>query len=176
MNWVDAWIFQTVGDVDLFLLNVKQRMRDQFVQNWNDRLNNSTRATFYRSIIKFCFQPYLNILNFKKFSIALSRLRMSSHRLCVETGRWHQPRAIPYDDRKCSECNVLEDKFHFVLQCNRYINLRKQFISPYYWRHPNMIKFIALMNSDNDTIIKRLECYIEKAFNVRNSTIFTQRN
>jgi 23S rRNA-/tRNA-specific pseudouridylate synthase len=98
---------------------------------------------------------------------------MSLHRLYVETGRWHQPRAI----RKCSECNVLEDEFHFVLQCNRYIYLRTQFTgrSQYYWRHPNMIKFIAVINSDNDTMIKRIACYIEKAFNVRNNTIFIQR-
>jgi hypothetical protein len=39
-----------------------------------------------------------------------------------------------------------------------------------------MIKFIALMYSENDTIIKRLACYIEKACNVRNNTIIIQRN
>jgi hypothetical protein len=36
----------------------------------------------------------------------------------------------------------------------------------------NMITFIALMNSDNDTIIKRLACNIERAFNVR-TTLFS---
>ena len=106
----------------------------------------------------------------------MSRLRVSSHRLCVETGRWQQPRAIPFDERKCTECNVLEDEFHFVLQCKRYINLRKQYISQYYWRHPNMIKFIVLINSDNVNTVKRLACYIEKASCVRNSNIFIPRN
>jgi len=34
----------------------------------------------------------------------LSRLRMSSHRLKVETGRWQKSTAFPFSKRKCTLC------------------------------------------------------------------------
>ena len=33
----DAWYVQTVGDSTLILSLVKQRIKDQFLQNWNSR-------------------------------------------------------------------------------------------------------------------------------------------
>ena len=45
----------------------------------------------------------------------IGRLRMSSHRLKVETGRWQQPTAIPFNEIKCALCLKLEDEVHFLL-------------------------------------------------------------
>ena len=42
----------------------------------------------------------------------------------IESGRWARPNAIPIHDRKCLECNVVEDEYHFVLECNMYTDLR----------------------------------------------------
>lgn len=57
----------------------------------------------------------LNNITVKKFRKSLTRLRLSSHRLKIETGRWHKPISIPVDQRKCENCNELEDEYHF---CN----------------------------------------------------------
>ena len=127
-------------------------------------MNDSSRGLFYRNVAIFRFQPYVDILSIQKFRISLSRLRLSSHRLYIETGRWHQPTSIPIDDRKCDFCNCLEDEYHFIIQCSIYNDLRKSFIPSRYWKHPSMIKFIELINSDNVKIIKQLAIYIEKAF------------
>ena len=43
------WLQKGVGDRVLFLNLVKKRLTDQFIQNWNSRLNDSTRALFYRN-------------------------------------------------------------------------------------------------------------------------------
>ena len=67
---------------------LKQRLNDNFIQNWFSRLENSSRALFYSSIAIFQFQPYLEKISVFKFCQALSKLRMSSHRLEVEAGRW----------------------------------------------------------------------------------------
>ena len=37
-------------------------------------------------------------------------------------------------------CNVLEDEFHFILECPLYRDLRTELISKYFWRRPNMPK------------------------------------
>ena len=49
--------------------------------------------------------------------ISVSRLRVSSHRLYVETCRWRRPHSVPYHERKCQICNVLDDEYQFVLEC-----------------------------------------------------------
>ena len=44
---------------------------------------------------------------------ALSKLRMSSHMLAIESGRWARPTSTPINQRKCVHCNVLEDEISF---------------------------------------------------------------
>ena len=113
----DAWYYQTICDAKIFLSLAKQQIHDQFYQNWAARLNNSTHAVFYKSIAELKFQPYLQVLNIAKVRTSLSQLRVSSHKLCIETGRWNKPVSTPFNDQKCSFCNVLEDEYHFVIQC-----------------------------------------------------------
>jgi len=88
------------------------------------------------------FQPYLDTLNLARLRICLSRSRLPSHRLFIVTGRWRKPVSVPIDDRKCIDCNILEDEYHFVLECINYSDLRKQLIPQYYYRRPNMYKVI----------------------------------
>jgi hypothetical protein len=40
------------------------------------------------------------MVNIEKFRKSLSRFKTSSHRLKVETGRWHKSEAIPYNEKK----------------------------------------------------------------------------
>ena len=82
-------------------------------------------------------------------------------------GRWAKPNKIPLDNRKCRACGVLEDEFHFILECAIYDDLRKTYIKRYYWQSPNMPKFIELLTSQNRKIIKNLSYFIEKAFKIR---------
>ena len=55
----EAWYQQSVGNSTYFLNIVKQRLNDNFVQNWNDRLNQSTRATFIVLLLTLCFRHIL---------------------------------------------------------------------------------------------------------------------
>ena len=72
-----------------------------FVQNWNTDINKTTRARCYTLYDDFRFKPYLNLINIEKVRVALSRFRVSAHRLDVETGRWHKPVAVPFNKSKC---------------------------------------------------------------------------
>ena len=79
---MDVWLQQSVGDRVLFLNLVKQRLTDHFIQNWNSRLSDSTHALFYRNF-SFGYKTYLDFVSVSKLRFALSRLRLSSHRLEV---------------------------------------------------------------------------------------------
>ena len=172
LGFNDVWLFQGVGHISIFLSSVKQRINDVFVQNWYSELQDSTRARSYILFAEFKLQKYLKCINIEKFRIALSRLRMSSHRLENEKGRWHKPTAIPLNDRKCKHCNILEDEFHFILECPLYQELRKIYVKMYFWKRPNIPKFISLINSENEMEIRNLSIYIFKAFEKRNTILY----
>ena len=169
MGFGDVWINQGVGNINYFLHIFKLRARDCFMQKWNEELRESTRASTYILFANFNHQSYLDTIQNKKFRIALTRLRLSSHRLEIEMGRWHKPQIIPRNERKCQLCNTLEDEFHFLLECPLYHDLRILYINRFYWRNPNIPKFIELISNENSNIIRKLCCYIYKGFERRQS-------
>ena len=80
-------------------------------------------------IFKYTFnlEPYLDIITNKRFKIALSRFRLSSHNLEIERGRYHN---IDRENIICKFCNLkaIENEFHFLLICPLYRDIRKLFI------------------------------------------------
>ena len=83
-----VWLEQGVANPKVFLSILKTRLRDIFIYDWKSRLENSSSAFLYNTICSFNFQYYLDNLNVKSFRVAVSRLRVSFHRLEVEKGRW----------------------------------------------------------------------------------------
>ena len=62
LGFMAVWLQQSFGDRVLFLNLVKQRLTDQFIQNWNSRLNDSTHALFYRNF-SFGYKTYLHFVS-----------------------------------------------------------------------------------------------------------------
>ena len=56
--------------------------------------------------------------------IATTRLRLSSHYLKVESGRWAR---IDYQDRTCDCGPYVQDEAHVLLSCQRTRHLRTRF-------------------------------------------------
>jgi len=65
------------------------------------------------------------MLNILQFRYSMTKLRVSSHRLSIESGRWSKPNPITLSERNCLFSNLLEDEYHFVLEWNLYNALRK---------------------------------------------------
>ena len=172
MGFGYIWLAQGVGNPRLFLKVFQQRVNDTFIQTWESRLDESSRALFYNNIRSFTLQPYLNICNISRYRNALSCFRLSSHRLEVEAGRWNKPISIPFVERKCNVCNILEDEYHFLFECPLYTDIRKQYLKRYFYQRPNMFKLVSLLNSTSNKIIRNLAIFIKKAFQIRNDHIF----
>ena len=49
----------------------------------------------------------------------------------------------------------------FLLECPLYYDLRKSLIDKLYWKHPNVIKFIDLLRSENENTLRKLATYIQ---------------
>lgn len=167
-----VWFFQGVGNENILIEQLKQRLKDTYRQHWGEQLDNSTRASSYRLFADFSFKLYLETLTLKKYRFAVTRLRLSAHRLAIETGRWHKPNKIPRNERKCLYCHTLEDEFHFLLECSLFKELRTQYIKKYFWKRPNIQKFVALLSSENYNISTNLALFIAKAFEKRNHLFY----
>ena len=167
LGFNNVWLNQGVGNINRFMLIFRERLTDTFIQNWNERIHTSTRARSYSLFCDFSYKAYLEVLKIEKYRMAMSRIRLSSHRLMIETGRWHRPHSIPYEERKCIVCDTIEDEFHFILECSIYADIRKKYINRYYWSRPNVLKFNELMTSSNPRIVKNLASFVFEGFQIR---------
>ena len=161
----DLWLYQNEMQINLSV--IKTRILDVYKQVWHSNINNSRRLAAYCSFKNsFEQEKYLETIKINKYRIALSKFRLSSHKLRIESGR-HE--GIGINERICTQCNmhVIEDEFHFLLVCPKYYNFRTQFLKPYYYRWPTLHKFQTLLSSQNTKQLFNLSKFIYTAFNVR---------
>ena len=92
---------------------IKSRILDIHQQSWYSAINNSSRLETY-PLLKhdFIFEPYLDYIKEKRFRIAMTRFRTSSHDIFIEKGRHLN---IERNQRTCNMCtgNMIENEFHF---------------------------------------------------------------
>jgi hypothetical protein len=158
--------------IEIILLVFKERIKDMFVQNWHQNLVNSNKCRFYVAIKdNYNNSKYIETVNVKAHREALTRLLVSSHHLSIESGRWNRPQT-PRNERFCPFCpHIIEDEYHFVLQCSKYNILRKKLISDFFWKRPSMYKLTILFNNKDNKIINGLAKYVYSAFQERDQAV-----
>ena len=137
---------------------MKQRLKDQFLQNWKGTINESSKCLIYRVYKKdFCFEKYLDILPFNLCRI-LCKFRTMNHLLPIEKGRHLH---IERNQRICHLCpkQSLGDEFHYLFECHFFNSLRKKFIDSKFSNHPNIYKLESLMNSFDHSILLKLALF-----------------
>jgi len=122
------------------------------------------KPTFERS-------SYLDLIENKKHRRIIAKMRLSSHKLLIETGRHHN---IDRNERICPlcNCNDIEDEYHFILICPQYLEERIKYIPEFYYKRPSMFKFIKLLNSSKKTTLRKLAIYCISCFKKRDNTLF----
>ena len=93
---------------------------------------------------------------------SLTKLRLGSHNLLVERGRWSK---TTYEERKCIVCNEIEDEYHFVIDCIKYHDLRIKYLPKSIYVKPSIQKFIMFLNSKDIKVLNRLGLFLHCAFN-----------
>ena len=148
--------------LDRFL--VFNTLKDHFLQAWRSELaddDSSSKAKNY-SYIKDSIEleSYFKILP-KHLYLNLIYFRSSNHKFPIETGRWNDTN---HAERKCKLCNLntVGDEFHYLLECPHFKDDRETFISPNYYRRPNMIKYKKLLSCTDDQTLKKLGIYVGK--------------
>ena len=142
-----------------FQSSFKQKIKDQYIQEWNSLVSISSSGVNYK-IFKnqFGLNNYFLKLNNKQCRI-LTAFRTRNHKLPVETGRWNN---TPLSERICHFCQTeVGDELHFVLKCNFFNDQRTRYIKPYYRNRPNVCKMSELLNHPDQTVLQNLTSFVE---------------
>ena len=115
---------------------VRQRLEDIELQRWFSEMNNDTRKDpnqsnkmrTYRKVKKidnYRCEDYLHQVTNIRHRTTMTKLRLSNHRLAIETGRYMRPYKKP-NERICPLCKKeAEDEKHFLVSCPGYQEKRK---------------------------------------------------
>lgn len=171
-NWIDniknvlcslgfsgIWYSQSFFNSKWLINATKQKIKDQFIQNWMSSLEITSSSNFYKLFkSKFERSAYISRLPTLKCK-KLIRFCTRNHRLPVEQGRWH---SIPLSDRKCHLCSKdIGDEFHYLFTCEHFSNERQKYIKPYFYRRPNTLKLQQLLNTSSPKVLRNLCDFID---------------
>ena len=154
-----AWMQQGVTNRTYFISLFKQRLRDQYIQQWFTSVSTRSSCSIYKNITNhFRCQNYFHMVTNCKHRISLIRFRTKNHSLPnVIQGRGRNRR--PYNERLCPTCNVLGDEFHCLFECENTRHIR-HVLPRYYTFRPNMFKFSSLLSSEEPSVLRKLAKFL----------------
>ena len=150
----------------------------QYRKNHPHSPQHSQKLEFYRSFkTDHTYSSYLDLTRGTAGRRALVKLRISNHKLMIETGRCNR---TTKDNRHCPFCrsNVIEDEVHFLFQCHTYSMIRNKFYNKVKTLIPNITQLPIsglineLMNSNSNYFINiQFIKYISACFDVRDKLL-----
>ncbi len=121
--------------------------------------------------IIFGAEKYLLYCQNNTYRSNICRLRISCHKLLIETGRHMK---LKPEDRICKHCNLneVEDEVHFLTKCKLYTNERKNFLDKikaiFQIEHLNSQElFSFIINNHDKNVIQALGYFITQCFKKR---------
>lgn len=146
---------------------INQLTRDSPPNQQGNKLR--TYRKFKSSLIQ---EAYLNILTDRNLRKSIARLRTSSHKLHIETGRYFQ---TPLEHRTCNNCGSgeIEDEQHFITTCHTYTEERQTLYDTIKSTCPNFTnlngenKMIWLLTTENPDIVRAVAKFTKTCFEKR---------
>ena len=147
-------------------------INDEFFKFWKDQVHQSGengKLKIYKKLkMNISFENYLlGVKNFMHRQ-AVTRLRVSAHRLPVETGRYKK---IEYIDRKCKHCdqNEVGNEEHYIMSCSNtmFVTLRENFLNSLYkinrsfedFDMQSLFQYILSMKDENIWLLSAKYCF-----------------
>jgi hypothetical protein len=86
--------------------------------------------------VNYIYMPYI------------CEMRISAHNFNIETGRFYD---LDGHERVRSMCNlnVVEDEHLYILQCEKYIDVRRRYLKKYDWLWLSCFKLVQLLSVHN---------------------------
>ena len=120
----DLWMKAHYGDIGIINI-IRQRLKDIELQRW-----------LFKTTDNYKCEDYLHQVTNTRHRIALTKLRLSNHKLAIETGRYSIFFSRPFKkpaERTCPICKIeMEDENHFLNICPAYQEKRSSLLD--YWK------------------------------------------
>ena len=176
--WEDQKTLISAESINQLKSLFKIELERYYTRNWLKDINNAEKHPILRTYTvfkeKLCLETYIQCMPIKKYQQAISRFRVSSHRLGIELGRHKKP-YLPVEKRLrhfCRSGNV-DDEYHFLIHCGFHAVGRKMLYST---ACQNIINFEELRDQDkfkeilisrNEKVIFSLGKFIYEGFKSR---------
>ena len=156
--------------INSFKANMKKILKSYFIDLWNTELvkhSDGKLRTYVTFKSVFGREKYLSIIGNFEQRRSLTKLRISSHHLRIESGRYQ---GTLLNDRTCTRCNSgdVEDEYHFLFQCVKFNDDRNHLFQEITKSCPNFLtlnardKLIWLMNTEDKSILTAACKFISK--------------
>ena len=181
--------------------NSKKYVQSKFDKFWSDNLNSwgynrgnpdqtdHNKLRTYRLFkSSFTKEPYIDLVRNRNQRAFLTRLRVGSHLLNIERGRWTRP-VTPVEHRICSYCapsssastsprsrpttSSIDDEYHFLMNCSRFKDVRDSgfqdisLILPNFANLSTMNQFRTLLCPTKAKAVKIVNNLIKEMFKLR---------
>jgi hypothetical protein len=191
-----CWLNQVRNIMDYYKLNTEGQnsqnmgkpestktmkiLEQRYRVHWNERLNwitqhTSSKLDTYRSFkTEFYYEPFVDIHD-RQQQIALSKLRLSNHKLQIEMGRYTKPKT-DRAQRLCKLCNegVVEDENHFLLQCPVFADERKELLEKLLPTDKTPLNLQQLLSKYTLHSIQLVAAFVHGAFHKRQDLLITK--
>ena len=128
----EVWDICDQQDKDNLCQYYRNLQCNNAISNLNNRksniqLSDQTMNVRYRSMIGFTSPAILydSCLDDKLRTI-ITRWRLSSHKLRIETGRYTNPKILRVN-RLCKICAIIEDEHHAIYHCRAHTTIRRNY-------------------------------------------------
>ena len=128
----EVWDICDQQDKDNLCQYYRNLQCNNAISNLNNRksniqLSDQTMNVRYRSMIGFTSPAILydSCLDDKLRTI-ITRWRLSSHKLRIETGRYTNPKILRVN-RLCKICAIIEDEHHAIYHCRAHTSIRRNY-------------------------------------------------
>ena len=122
----NVWNNQGTQNEAAMIRDLKAKMIEDFIQNWNQKIVESDRFSVYCSFKRsFRLENYLNNITIKRFRDVLIRFRLGINDLGIN----RRFQGDSQNNKNCPFCpNLFENETHVLFVCYKYNELRKKYL------------------------------------------------
>jgi len=154
--------------VDVFTFHVVYMYISTWYNLRNQLINENGKLRTYVQIkTNFGFEKYLDLIKEPKNRRYITKFKISSHKLKIESGRYTRP-ITPLNERICDRCDKheVDDEIHFFNHCTHFLEERKTLFDLINKSNVNFQslssfqKFFWTFNCENIDILNNLSIFL----------------
>ena len=136
------------------------RLKDCTSQEFFSTLKSQSKLrTYSKYKLIYEMEPYVLNSNFKQRQ-AVSKLRISDHKLQIELGRYHSS-SLELSERTCPFCpNKIEDEYHVITECPMYNDERQRVKTTLSLTQTSDHQFFTNIFNCHKEFMKQISCFI----------------